>query len=286
MKNTKNFMKDFLLINIGLILVGIGICIFKIPNNFATGGVSGLAIIISSFFPRIDVGPMMLIINILLMLVGFLFLGRDFGSKTIYSSFALSGIVWFTQKTFPINVSLTGDLMLELIYSIIFPAVGSAIIFNCNASTGGTDIIAKIISKSTRLDIGKTLLLSDFIIAAGAGAVFGMRIGLYSVLGLIIKSFMIDLVIEGLNVKKQMVIISSKPDEIKNYIVNIIKRGATVYKAEGAFTSKQEVVINTVLNRRQAIRLRSYIRSVDGSAFITISNTSEIIGKGFRSIDS
>ncbi len=286
MKNARNFMKDFFLINIGLILVGIGICIFKIPNNFATGGVSGLAIIISSFFPRIDVGPMMLIINILLMLVGFLFLGRDFGSKTIYSSFTLSGIVWFTQKTFPIKASLTGDLMLELIYSIIFPAVGSAIIFNCNASTGGTDIIAKIISKFTRLDIGKTLLLSDFIIAAGAGAVFGIKIGMYSVLGLIIKSFMIDLVIEGLNVKKQMVIISSKPDEIKNYIVNNIKRGATIYKAEGAFTSKQELVISTVLNRRQAIRLRSFIRNVDHSAFITISNTSEIIGKGFRSIDS
>lgn len=286
MKNARNFTKDFLLINVGLILVGIGISIFKIPNNFATGGVSGLAIIISSFFPRIDVGPMMLIINILLMLVGFLLLGSDFGSKTIYSSFALSGIVWFAQRTFPIKTSLTGELMLELIYSIIFPAVGSAIIFNCNASTGGTDIIAKIISKFTRLDIGKTLLLSDFIIAAGAGAVFGIRIGMYSVLGLIIKSFMIDLVMEGLNIKKQMVIISSKPDEIKSFIVNNIKRGATVYKAEGAFTGKQEVVISTVLNRRQAIRLRSFIRSVDHSAFITISNTSEIIGKGFRSIDT
>ncbi len=286
MKNTRNLIKDFLLINIGLILVGIGICMFKIPNNFATGGVSGLAIIISSFFPRIDVGPMMLILNILLMLVGYLFLGRDFGSKTIYSSFVLSGIVWFIQKIFPIKTPLTGDLMLELIYSIIFPAVGSAIIFNCNASTGGTDIIAKIISKFTKLDIGKTLLLSDFIIATGAGAVFGIRIGMYSILGLIIKSFMIDLVIEGLNVKKQMVIISSKACEIKSFIVNNIKRGATVYKAEGAFTNKQEEVISTVLSRRQAIRLRSFIRSVDRSAFITISNTSEIIGKGFRSIDS
>lgn len=282
----KKLIKEFFLINLGLILVGIGICLFKIPNNFATGGVSGLAIIISSFFPKIDVGPMMLIINIILMIVGFFFLGRDFGSKTIYSSFALSGIVWFIQKIFPITSSLTGDLMLELIYSIIFPAVGSAIVFNCNASTGGTDIIAKIISKFTRLDIGKTLLLSDFIIAAWAGAVFGIRIGMYSILGLIIKSFMIDLVIEGLNVKKQMVIISSKPEEIKNYIVSQIGRGATVYKAEGAFTHKPEVVIITILDRRQAIKLRSFIRTIDRSAFITISNTSEIIGKGFRSIDA
>lgn len=281
----KILIKDFFLINVGLILVGIGICLFKIPNNFATGGVSGLAIIIRSFLPNIDVGPIMLIINIVLVLVGFLFLGKDFGSKTIYSSFALSGIVWFIQKSIPIKSSLTGDLMLELIYSIVFPAVGSAIVFNCNASTGGTDIIAKIISKFTRLDIGKTLLISDFIIAAGAGAVFGIKIGMYSVLGLIIKSFMIDLVIEGLNVKKQMVIISSKPEDIKNYIVSQLGRGATVYRAEGAFTHKTEEVISTVLNRRQAIKLRSFIRSVDHSAFITISNTSEIIGKGFRSID-
>ncbi len=281
----KSLIKDFFLINVGLILVGIGICLFKIPNNFATGGVSGLAIITSSFFPNLDVGPIMLIINICLVLVGFLFLGKDFGSKTIYSSFALSGIVWFIQKIIPIKSSLTGDLMLELIYSIIFPAVGSAIVFNCNASTGGTDIIAKIISKFTRLDIGKTLMLSDFMIAAGAGAVFGIKIGMYSVLGLIIKSFMIDLVIEGLNVKKQMVIISSKPEDIKNYIVSQLRRGATVYRAEGAFTHRAEEVISTVLNRRQAIKLRSFIRSVDHSAFITISNTSEIIGKGFRSID-
>lgn len=286
MKNTMNLIKEFILINIGLILVGLGIYLFKIPNNFATGGVSGLSIIISNFFPKINVGQMMLIINIILMFVGFIFLGRDFGSKTIYSSLALSGIVWFAQRMYPIKSSLTGDLMLELIYSIIFPAVGSAIIFYCNSSTGGTDIIAKIISKFTKLDIGKTLLLSDFFIAAGAGAVFGAKIGMYSILGLIIKSFMIDLVIDGLNIKKQMVIISSKPEEIKNFIVNTLKRGATVYKAEGAFTNKQEDVISTVVSRRQAIKLRSFIRNIDSSSFITISNTSEIIGKGFRSIDT
>jgi len=282
----KKHIMDFLLINVGLILVSIGICLFKIPNKFATGGVSGLAIIINSFFPKIDVGPMMLIINIILIIIGFFFLGSDFGSKTVYSSFALSGIVWAIQKIYPLNKPLTDDMMLELVFAIIFPAVGSAIVFNCNASTGGTDIVAKILSKFTNLNIGKTLLLSDFLIAAGAGAVFGIKIGLYSIFGLIMKAFMIDLVIEGLNVSKQMVIISSKPEEIKNYIVAQLHRGATVYKAEGAFTHKPEEVITTVVSRRQAIKLRTFIRSIDHSAFITISNTSETIGKGFRSIDT
>lgn len=277
---------DFLMINFGLLLVAAGICIFKVPNHFATGGVSALAIISNKFFPKIDVGPLMLIINILLMIIGFFFLGRDFGSKTAYSSFALSGMVWAVQKLFPLDSPLTDDRMLELFYSIIFPALGSAIVFNRNASTGGTDIVAKILSKYTKLHIGKTLLLTDFLIAGGAGVVFGVKIGLYSVLGLIMKGFMIDIVLEGLNVSKQVVIISSKPEEIKKYIVHELNRSATIYKAEGAFTHKQEEVISTVMSRRQAIKLRSYIRSVDHAAFITISNTSETIGKGFRSIDS
>ncbi|AEY67855.1 YitT family protein [Clostridium sp. BNL1100] len=280
----KKNIRDFILINVGLLLVGIGICLFKIPNNFATGGVSGLAIIASSFFKDIDVGPMMLIINVALLIVGFIFLGPDFGSKTMYSSFALSGIVWAIQKIYPLKHSLTDDMMLELIFSIIFPAIGSAIVFNLNASTGGTDIVAKILSKHTNLNIGKTLLLTDFLIAAGAGAVFGIKIGMYSILGLSLKAFVIDLVMEGFNVSKQFVIISSKSDEIKEFIVTQLHRGATIYKAEGAFTHKTEDVISTVLSRRQAIKLRTYIRSIDDSAFITISNTSETIGKGFRSI--
>ncbi|EGD46368.1 Protein of unknown function DUF2179 [Ruminiclostridium papyrosolvens DSM 2782] len=280
----KKHIMHFILINVGLLMVGIGICFFKIPNNFATGGVSGLAIIASSFFKDIDVGPMMLIINVALLIVGFIFLGQDFGSKTMYSSFALSGIVWAIQKIFPLKHSLTDDMMLELIFSIIFPAIGSAIVFNLNASTGGTDIVAKILSKHTNLNIGKTLLLTDFLIAAGAGAVFGIKIGMYSVLGLSLKAFVIDLVLEGFNVSKQFVIISSKSDEIKEYIVTQLHRGATIYKAEGAFSHNTENVISTVLSRKQAIKLRTYIRSIDNSAFITISNTSETIGKGFRSI--
>lgn len=276
---------DFLLINLGLILVAFGISLFKIPNHFATGGVSGLAIIFSDLFPSIDVGPMMMIINIILIIIGFFFLGKDFGSKTVYSSFALSVFVWLIQKILPLTHPLTDDKMLELVFAILLPAIGSAIVFNCNASTGGTDIVAKILSKYTKLNIGKTLLITDFFIAAGAGVVFGVKTGLYSVFGLIIKAFMIDFVIEGLNVSKQMVIISSKHELILDYIVNIIQRGATIYKAEGAYTHQQEQVISTVLNRRQAIKLRSYIRSIDHSAFITISNTSETIGKGFRSID-
>lgn len=277
-------IKEFLLINLGLAMVAAGIHFFKAPNNFATGGVSGLAIIIHYFFPGMAVGPLMLIINIMLLILGFIAIGRNFASKTVYSSFALSGMVWFLQKVAPLNTPFTDDTMLELIMSILLPAVGSAIVFNQNASTGGTDIVAKVLNKLTSMDIGKALFLADFIITIFAGMVFGARIGMYSFLGLILKGFVIDGVIEGLNTRKQMVIISEKPESVREYIIKNLHRGATIHIASGAFTGEEKHVITTVVSRRQAIALRNYLREIDPQSFITITNASEIIGKGFRSI--
>ncbi len=275
---------DFLLINLGLILVAAGIHFFKIPNHFATGGVSGLAIVIGRFSPGLAVGPLMLIINILLLLVGFAMIGRNFGSKTIYSSFALSGMVWLFGKIAPMTHPFTNDALLELIMSILLPAVGSAIVFNQNASTGGTDIVAKILNKLTDIDIGKALLVADFAITILAGFVYGIRIGMYSFLGLILKAFLIDMAIESFNLRKYMVIVSEQPELVKEYIIQNLHRGATVYDASGAYTNGQKQVITTVVNRAQAIALRKYIREIDPNSFITITNTSEIIGKGFRSV--
>ncbi|WHH58667.1 YitT family protein [Petroclostridium sp. X23] len=280
-------IKAFLLINIGLLFVALGIFFFKIPNNFATGGVSGIAMIMSYFFSTISVGPFMLIINIVLLIAGFIFIGFNFGSKTAYSSFVLSGMVWLLEKVCPpISQPLTGDTFLELIFAIVLPAIGSAIVFNQNASTGGTDIIAKILNKYMHVNIGKTLLIADFLITLIAGAVFGIRIGMYSMLGLFMKGFIVDLAIEGMNISKEIVIISEKPEQIKHYIVKELHRGATIYSARGAFTDEEKEVITTIVNRRQAVALRSYIRSIDDKAFMSITNTSEIIGKGFRTLSA
>ncbi|MCX7771526.1 MAG: YitT family protein [Clostridia bacterium] len=279
-----NRVKEFLYINLGLFLVAAGIHFFKVPNHFATGGVSGLAIVADHFFPNLSVGPLMMIINVAFLVLGLLLIGVEFTGKTAYSSIVLSGMVWLLDYLLPLKAPMTPDTLLELIFSIILPAVGSAIVFNMNASTGGTDIVAKILNKYTDLDIGKALLSSDFIITILAGVVFGVRIGMYSVLGLIMKGFLIDTVLEGVNLKKQMVIVSSNPDPIKAYIIEHIKRGATVYTAFGAYTNEEKHVITSVMSRKQALDLRNYIRQVDKNAFITITNTSEIIGKGFRSL--
>lgn len=278
-------LKEFLLINLGLFFTAMGIYFFKTPNKFAMGGVSGLAIIISNIASNISVGPVMMIINAILLIVGFIFIGRDFGSKTVYSSFVLSGMVWALEKIYPMSQSLTGDMFLDLIYAVIFPGIGSAIVFNQGASTGGTDILAKILTKYMHVNIGKTLLMSDFLITFAAALVFGIKIGLYSILGLMLKAFIIDMVIDNLNVSKNMVIVSSKPQEVKDYIVNVLKRGATIHNAKGAFTNEDKEVITTVVSRKQAIALRLYIRKIDPKSFISITNTSEIIGKGFRNVD-
>lgn len=284
MESNPSKLKEFLLMNLGLVLVAAGIHFFKIPNHFATGGVSGLAIVIDHFFPKISVGPIMLIINVLLLIIGYVLIGRNFGSKTVYSSFALSSMVWLLGHVFPLTQSFTGDTMLELIFAILLPAIGSAICFNLNASTGGTDIVAKVLNKLTAIDIGKALLLADVIITILAGFVYGIRIGMYSFLGLVFKAFVIDSVIESLNLRKQLVIISEKSDLIQEYIIKNLDRGATIHLAYGAFNNNEKRVITTVVTRSEAVALRKFIREVDSKSFITITNTSEIIGKGFRNI--
>ena len=275
-------LSAFLWVNLGLLLTAAGIHFFKVPNGFATGGVSGLAILISQPFPNIAVGPMMGIVNILLLIMGFAVIGGHFGSMTVYSSFALSGMVWVLDVLFPLKAPMTNDRMLELVFSILLPAIGSAIVFNQNASTGGTDIVAKILSEKTSMEVGKALLAADFAITLGALFVFGVETGLYSMLGLLAKGFLIDLVIESINARKQLVIVCNRPLEISQFITAKLVRGATIHEARGAFTHQPKQVITSVMTRRQAVLLRKYVQEIDPDSFITITTTSEIIGKGFR----
>lgn len=273
---------SFILIHLGLIFVTAGVVLFKIPNNFATGGVTGLSIIINNLYPSISVGLLMLIINIILVVVGFIFTDLEFEKRSIYSTIVLSIFVWYFEKVHPIKKSLTGDMMLELVAAILLLAAGSALLFYQNASGGGTDIIAKIINSKTHVHIGKTVLITDLAISVFALSTLGLKIGIYSIVGVIIKGFLIDAIIEGLHSSKQVVIISSKSQEIKQYIIEKLERGVTVYSATGGHTGSDKSVLNTVIGSREAIRLKNYIKQVDETAFVIVGNVSEIIGKGFN----
>ncbi|MDF2593254.1 MAG: YitT family protein [Clostridia bacterium] len=278
----KNKVKEYILITLGCLLVAVGIYYFLVPSNLAAGGVSGLAMVIGRFEPGLPIGLMMLAMNIILFIIAFIFLGSGFGAKTIYSSLSLSGMIWILEQVFPIKSSIAGDMFIELVFGIMISAIGMGIIFNQNASTGGTDIIAKIINKYLHIDIGKSLLLSDFLITLLAAIAFDIKTGMYALLGVVINGFVIDTVIEGLNISKQVMIISTNPEAIKVFILNELGRGATVYTAKGAFTDMEKEIITTTIGRKQVVKLKNYVKKIDQKAFMTIVDAHETLGEGFK----
>lgn len=277
-------IKNFLLITLGTVLTAVGIYFFKFPNNFSTGGVSGISILLGKLVPFLSPAVSMWVINLILLLIGFLFFGRGFGLMTAYCSMLYSFLTWLFEEIYPMTAPFTDQPFLELCFAMMLPAVGSAILFNCNASTGGTDIVAMILKKYTSLDIGKALLVSDALIAFSACFVFDIRTGLFSLLGLIIKAFVVDSVIESINLCKYFSIVTSCPDAICDYIIREMNRSSTVIDAIGAYSHENRKVILVACRRSEAVRLRQYIKTVDPKAFMFITNTSEIIGKGFRTV--
>ena len=274
----------FGMLNLGLLLSAAGIAIFKVPNHFAFGGTSGLSIVLSTLFPRLNVGAFMWIINAILVVVGFLALGPRAMGWTVYSSFALSAYVSLCQWLWPMTQPLTNDTLLEMCFAVLLPAVGSAMVFDVGASTGGTDIVAMILAKHTSIEIGKALMLSDAAIVAAAACLYGPATGLYCILGLVAKASVVDGVIESMNLRKVCTVVTLMPEAVQEFILQTLHRSATVERARGAYTQREETVLTTVLTRRQAAQLRDFLRENDPAAFITIVNSSEIIGKGFRSI--
>ena len=174
--------------------------------------------------------------------------------------------------------------MLELCLAVALPALGSAVLFNIGSSSGGTDIIAMILKKYSSFDIGHALLASDILITIAGFFVFDIKTGLYSLLGLTVRSFMVDSFIESLNLSKYFNVVCDHPEVICDFIVHTLNRSASVCHARGAYSGQDKYIILTALNRAQAVQLRNFIRQNEPTAFILISNTSEIIGKGFHSI--
>lgn len=282
---TRDKIKDFLLLTLGTLCISLGVYFFKFPNNFSTGGVSGISVVLNKYIPNMSAGSLVFVINAALLLIGFLVFGKGFGLRTAYSSTLFSGAVWALEEWIPMSAPMTGQPFMELLFAVGLPAVGSAILFNIDASSGGTDIVAMLLRKYTSLDIGKALMASDCLITVAACFAFGMETGLFSITGLLIKSLLVDMVMENIKITKCFHIITSKPEPIKDYIVTQLHRGATVLHGEGAFTHEDRVVLLTVVSRSQAVRLRRYAKEVDPHSFTIITNAGEIIGKGFRGVN-
>ena len=280
MKKAKNFM----IMTAGCVLLAMGVYFFKIPNGFATGGVTGIGTILAKITPGITAGAWIWILNIAILILGFIFLGSKNGFKTVYCSMLYSAITYVLEIVIPVTEPLSNQPLLELIYAMLLTSIGSAMIFNANASSGGTDIVALILKKFTALDVGKALLAVDFIVAASSFVVFDVQTGLFSLLGLFAKAFLVDAVIESLNTCKYFVVITEKRDEIAEYIMKTLHHGVTVSAAVGEYTHTEKSMIHTVCKRIEAVRLRTRIKEIDPHAFIIITTSSEIIGRGFRSV--
>ncbi len=276
-------IKNFLLMTLGCVLLAFGVYFFKIPNGFATGGVTGVATVLAKIVP-VTPGVLIWGFNIVLMIIGFIFLGSQNGIKTVYCSMLYSAITYVLELIMPLASPLTDQPFLELVYAMLLTSIGSAMIFNADASSGGTDIVALILKKYTAIDVGKALLIVDFFVAASSFIVFGIKTGLYSLLGLFAKAFIVDAVIENLNTCKYFVVITSERDKISEFIITNLHHGATISAVTGEYTKEEKTMIHTVCKRSEAVKLRSRIKEIDPHAFIIITTSSEIIGRGFRSV--
>ena len=276
-------LKNFSLLTISTLIMAVGIYFFKFTNNFTFGGITGITVLVAKFLP-ISASDFSFVVNILLLIIGWIVLGKSFAEKTAYSTILLSVSLSLLERIYPMCHPLTNEPLLELIFAILLPALGSAILFNIGASSGGTDVIAMILKKYTSVDIGKGLMISDLIFTLAGFLVFNVKTGLYSLFGLIMRSALIDNFIESFNRSKYFHVVTSNATCICDFIQNDLQRGATIVNATGAFTGDDKYIILTVLSPSQAVKLRNFIKEHDPKAFLLVSNTSEIIGKGFHSV--
>lgn len=272
--------KEYTLITLGSALVALAIQLFFVPNKIAPGGVSGLGLIMNTLVPGMSVSTYVIIFNVVLFLLAFRLLGGGFGFKTVYASFSLSLFMWVIENVIKPE-SITDDLMLATLLGILLLGTGLGIVFNQDASTGGTDILAKILNKYTNLSMGLSMTIIDFMVVVLVAFFFGLERGLYAGLATFLNGMVINRVVGGFNEKKQVFIITRDKDEVRSFIVNDIERGATIFSGEGGYSGEENHVIYTVLSTKEFIHLKNYLRENHPDSFVTVSSTTEVLGQGF-----
>ena len=276
----KRTIIDYLGITAGSFLIALALTVFLVPNRIAAGGVSGLATVIY-YISSFPIGITMLIINIPLFLAGLKIMGMSFGMRTIYGITSLSV---FTDLMQPHVSSLTDDLLLASIYGGVVGGIGLGIVFRSRGTTGGTDMIASLINYYTGITVGEGLLIADGVVVALAGIFFNLEVALYAAVTIFITSQTIDVVQEGLNFKKGVLIISDRADEINEMVVNDLNRGITEFEAKGGYTGDRKQVLLCIISRSEVSELKTAVAKIDKEAFVIISNVHEVLGEGFTEI--
>ena len=276
MKKYVELVKEFAMITVATAIVAAAVFFFLVPSNVSVGSISGLAIVLGNFIP-LPISALTMIMNVGLLIVGFLLVGREFGAKTVYTSILLPVIIGILEKIYPNNVSMNGDPFLDMICYVFLVSVGLAMLFNRNASSGGLDIVAKLLNKFLHMDLGNAMSVSGMVVALSSALVYDKKIVILSVLGTYLNGIVLDHFIFGFNLKKRVCIVSQKEEEIRNFILHELHSGATVYEAYGAYNLDPRREIITIVDKNEYAKLMTYIEKVDPTAFVTVYTVNKII---------
>lgn len=272
----KETIKEILIITIATAIAAAAIYFFLMPSHVSVGSISGLALIISNFVP-LQISAITMILNVGLLILGFLFIGREFGAKTVYTSILLPVCIGIFERLFPNNQSMTGDPFLDTLGYVFVVSIGLALLFNRNASSGGLDIVAMFMNKFLHMDLGKAMSVSGMCVALSSALVYDKKTVFLSVLGTYLNGLVLDHFILGFDLKKRVCIVSEKEEEIRQFILHELHSGATIYQAIGAYRLEPRQEIITIVDKHEYAKLMSFIARTDNKAFVTVYNVNKII---------
>lgn len=276
------YVKQYVLITLSISIMSVGVYFFKFPNNFVFGGVTGTAALVAKLTPM-SASAFSSAANLVLLVVGLIFLGKEFAMTTGYATFVMSVELMVFEKLCPLSGPLSDQPMLDLLFAIALPAIASALLFNVGASSGGTDIIALIVEKYTHIhSIAVALFITDLFMVIAACFVFDLYTALYSFVGLTVKSVVIDAVLEKIKMCKAILIVCDEKQPICDFVMRKLMRGATYTPCFGAYTDKPHYIIYTTLTRHEADQLQEFIHKEHLNAFMSMLSTTEVFGKGFN----
>ena len=274
----KGILTEAFMIFVGTIIITMAVYFFMIPSHVTVGSVSGFATVLEHFIP-LRISVITFILNGALLIVGFIFIGREFGVKTVITSMLLPVFMGVLEIVCPNNESIMGDSFLDMICYIFTVSIGQAILFRWNASSGGLDILGKIINKYFHIELGKAISMVGLCVALSSVFVSDKKAVVLSVLGTYLSGIVLDHFIFGFNIKKRVCIISKKEEEITDFILHQLHSCATIYEATGAYDNRSRREIITIVNKNEYSKLMSFISKTDPNAFVTIYAVNEVIYK-------
>lgn len=275
-KNTyTQVIKEVFILTVAIAVIAAAVYFFMVPSHTSISSVSGLGIVLSNFVP-LPLSAITMIMNVVLLIIGFFTCGKEFGVKTVYTSIALPVFLGIFEKLFPDSGSITGSQELDVLCYILVVSVGLSILFNRNASSGGLDIVAKIMNKYLHIEIGKAMSFSGMCIALSAALVYDKKTVVLSILGTYFNGIVLDHFIFDHNMKRRVCMITEKEEELRNFILNDLHSGATIYESIGAYNMQKRNEIITIVDKSEYQKLMNFINHEDPNAFITVYTVSDI----------